>query len=777
MQTVVGKPYPRLDAVEKVTGRAKYGYDFEVPRMLYARILRSPHPHARVVKIDTSDAERVPGVAAVITSKDTGNRLRGTGLNDTPTLAFDRVRYVGEPVAAVAAGDPRTAQKALDLIRVEYEVLASLTDPEVAMQHNPPIVLHPDLYNYGGAYAFGPKPDRSRPNVCASFRIVSGDVDRAFREADTVVESKFTTSMAQHAQMEPITCVAEWKQDGTLTLWQPTQSPFRTRQELSYALGIPTSRIRVICPLMGAGFGVKLSSHVGPIAAFLSKKTRRPVKIVLNREEDFAATLVRHPFIIRIKDGVKKDGTLIARQMSMILDGGAYSGGSGVHVTKICALTAIAGYRIPNVKIESNRVYTNHVPGGAFRGFGALQVVWAIECQMDIIAKKIGMDPVEFRLKNLYDDGDITPIGEKILSISHKEALRRVAEEFRATPNDVATNSGWRRGKAVVALYKPSHAPTASSALVKVDDDENIGVWTSTSDMGVGSNTVLAQIAAEVLTLPVDKARVFPPDTLLTPFSDGGFSSRQTYEDGNAVRLAALDVKRQILERAAEILDEELGELDLQGGWIVSRKGISKKLRIRDLFVRDQTRYGAFLPEGEFIGKASWHQKAGVLDPDTGKCETQRAQAFYMSGAAGAEVEVNSETGEVRVTRIVMAADVGKAINPLLVQSQIEGGVIMGLGTALYEQMVLDKGRIMNPNYLKYCVPTAAELPEITSIIIEKPHPDGPFGAKGVGELPTLGPPPAVANAVCNAINARIFDLPLTPDKILSASSKVDEVQ
>lgn len=764
---IVGKSVTRLDAREKVTGQMIYGFDFELPRMLHAKLKRSHLPHARIIAIDTQRAEQFRGVRAVLTHRDIPKILRGASVKDTPTLASDCVRYVGDPVAAVAADTIEIAEQALELIEVKYQELPAVFDPEEALSENPPVIIHPDLHNYKAAALHPARAVSHLPNASNFFQVRKGDVETGFREADFVIENRYTSHMAHHFHLELNVSVAKVESDDRVTIWESTQIPYLLRQEISEALQIPSDKIRVIAPHVGGAFGNKTTTHVGPITVALAKRTGRPVRLGLTREETFSTTHVRHPFVIYIKDGVNNDGTIIAREMKIILNGGAYSGGFGNNVTRSC-VTGATIYDVSSFKFEAYRVYTNQVQAGAFRGFGSGQVSWAVEVQMDKIAEKLGLHPLDIRMKNLLQEGDVNALGERVYPVDYKGLLKEVGLTLGMHGGGGKTHNGpWLRGKGIAIAHKWSLAPTASSAYVKITDEGSAEVWTSTIDMGTGAQTILAQITAETLNLALDKVKVIMPDTLLTPFSDGGFSTRQTYNDGNAVRLAALDVKEQILTKAALKIGARPGDLELQDGEIYHREKPDQRIALRDLYVWSKSRSGAFMPGQDLFGRGTWQQEAGSLDPETGQCTTDRAASFYDALATGVELEVNEETGQIRVLRMVLGTEPGRAINPKLLEGQIEGGAYMAYTTSLYEELVLEHGTILNSDLKDYKIAGSLDVPALKTIILETPFRDGPYGAKGVGEGGVISPSPAIGNAVFDAVGIRFHDLPITAEKIM----------
>lgn len=765
--TAIGRRVPRIDALEKVTGRAMYCTDLMLPNMLWGKILRSHYPHARIVSIDTRRAERLQGVRAVITADDVPNTRYGMGLSDEPVLARDKVRYAGEPVAAVAAESLEIAEEALTLIRVEYEQLPALFDPEAAMQIAPPAVIHPGLPSYEALPVLPPRLDPERPNICNHFTMRIGDVEKGFSEADHVLENRFATAMIGQCPLEAHNCLVQPEPDGSLTVWSSHQTLPVAQGQLSSALGIKPSQIRIRVPYVGGGFGGKTSIKGEAICASLAMKTKRPVKLVFNREEVFSCTSARFPFITYLKDGFKSDGTITAREVRLILDAGAYSE-AGYLTVRNAVFGIIGQYHTPNFTFDSYGVYTNHLPSGAFRGFGSPEVLFAIESHMDMIAEIAGIDPVEFRLRNALQEGQTNTLGELMTSVGARECLEKVAQAIQW--GHTKTSKGpWKRGKGIALGNKYSLAPTASQASIKVHHDGTIEVRTMATELGQGSHTVLAQVAAEEFDVPMESIRIISGDTAVCPFGHGAFSSRQTFNDGNAVRLACLDAKRQILEKAGKILNTDPEALEVRRGEIFMKGSPEKSLSISQLFTPAALSGIPFVAEGgELIGTATWYTTAVPIHPDT--CQSSKATAFYSYNAQAVDLEVNTETGDVRVLHHVSAADVGRAINPMLVEGQIEGGMLVSEGSALMEEVVFKNGKILNPLFTQYAFPTAVEMPHRTeSIIVEAEHPEGPYGAKGVGEATLTAGAPAFANALYNAAGVRITELPITPNKILEA--------
>jgi len=772
---MIGKGIKRVDSLEKVTGRALYSFDVELPGMLYGKILRSTVPHAKILNIDISEAQKLPGVMLILTGKDFPPYARyGYGLMDEPILAMGKVLYVGDSVAAVAAERPDIAEEALDLIDVEYEELPPIFDPEESLRPDPPSVIHEGLKDYIKLPIPLPVPDILSPNLCAYHKVRKGDVEKGFKEADVIVENRYSTSMIQHCQLESHNCVASWDEKGELTLWTSAQSLFVARQILSIIHQIPESNVRIIVPYVGGGFGGKIELTSEVICSVLAKITGRPVKIAYTRKETFINASVRHPVITHIKDGVKKDGTIIAREMRLIFDGGAYSKTTPFTVRN-SSLAATSTYRIPNFKLDSCGVYTNKPSAGAFRGFGCSQVCYAVESQMDEIAHKIGMDPAEIRLKNALEEGEKNIIDEVVISDGTKECIKKVKEAMDKKRSKEKIHGVWRRGVGYACGNKNSLAPTIANAYVRVNGDETVDVYTAALELGQGGHTAMLQIAAEEFKLPVEKIKLITGDTRVVPFDHGAFSSRQTFNTGNAIRLACIDAKQQLFESAAKLMEARAEDLDTGEGKIFVKGNPEKSIRISQLFM---PALGGMLPihGKEFFGRGTWVQEADLLSPETGLImganPIGRPVAFYIFNCHAVEIEVNIETGEIRILKYISANDVGKAINPDIVHRQAEGGAVMGIGSALYEELVFDNGNPINPNFSDYKIPTAKETPYIKdfeSIIVEAYHKDGPYGAKGVGEAVMIPTAAAISNALYDAIGIRIPDIPLTPERVWRA--------
>jgi len=747
----IGKNVPKVDALEKSLGKAIYINDITLPGMLHGKILRSPYPHARIIKIDTSRAKRVPGVKAVITADDLPDSRFGPFIKDEPVLARDKVRYIGEPVAAVAATDLDAAEEALELIIVEYEELPAVFDPLEAMKADAPLI-HENLKDYVTTFQA-----IQNGNVCSQTTFVQGDIEKGFREADVIVEETFTTQMQHQCYIEPAGAIAQMDVSGKFTVWSSTQAVFIHQARIAEALRIPMSKIRVIAPCVGGGFGGKIETHVQIICVALAQRVNnRPVKIILSREEEFSSTRPRHPCVMRCKLGVKKDGRIVAKEMVNIFDTGAYAC-DGPGVAAFGSLMARGPYRIPNFKIEGYCVYTNKVKCGALRGFGNPQTGFASESIMDIAAHEIGMDPLDFRLKNALEPGDRSVGGQVIKSVGIKHCLTKAAEaiEWKKSKKRKC------RGKGIASINHISGLLTVS-AIVRINEDGTICLHVGTVDIGQGSNTILCQICAEELGVDVKDIVIISGDTYSTPYTWATSASRLTYTGGNAVKRAALDAKKQLLELAADVLAVDKEVLEVGNKRVFVKTNPERSLTFQELGA-----ISCWVKGGPIIGKDSFMVEEPAFDRSGFQGFPFGTMTAYIFAAQSAEVEVDLETGQVQVIRGAAAHDVGRAINPQNVEGQIEGGYVQGLGYALTEETVFDRGKVVNPSFADYKIFTAADVPELRAIIVECLDETGPFGAKGVGEPGLVGVAPAVANAIFDAIGVRITELPITPEKLL----------
>ncbi|MBI3079187.1 MAG: molybdopterin-dependent oxidoreductase [Deltaproteobacteria bacterium] len=752
----VGQRIPRIDAEAMVTGKVCYAVDLQVPGMLVGKIVRSRVPHGRIVRVDTSRAEQMPGVRAVITGLDMPDRKIGLALRDATIVARHKVRYVGEPVAAVAAVDERTAEEAAEAIDVVIEELPAVFDPVEGAQPKAP-VIHEELGSYGHstfmARHYNPIPGT---NIAHHYWYRRGDVEAAYREAALVHEETFRIQPVHHGYMEPHVAVANVEPYGRVYLWSNTQRPFEVRKLVAEMFGWPEGRVRLTITKIGGGFGGKITPWLEPIAVALSARAGAPVKITLTRAEDFV-TCRRQGGRVRVKSGVAQDGTLLAREVEIHWDSGAFSD-LGVSVSTLAAISSPGPYRIPNVKVNSYLVYTNKVVAVPYRGLGVPEVMWAAESHMDSLAHRLGLDPIDIRMKNLAEEGDVAPWGEVFHSIGVKECLRRV-KEVRERRRQEGDGRGW----GVAVMHKFSTPGTMSEAVIRMNSDGTLLLLSGAPPIGQGCETSLAQIAAEGVGVPVSQITVVAGDTDATPFDAGTFSSRVCFHSGNAVLQAAREVRQRALALAAELLEARPEDLEIANGEIYVQGAPDRKTTMAEVARVSHMSQGApIIGVGAFRGGGSFK-----FDPDTGL--SGRAAAHWEYGAVLVKVDVDRETGKIDLRQVIGAHDVGKAINPLTVEGQIEGAALMGIGAALYEEMVFDGGSLVNPNFMDYLIPSALEAPDTEPILVETPHGEGPFGAKGIGEGPIIAIAPAIGNAVYDATGVRIRELPLTPERVLNA--------
>ncbi|MEK7849694.1 MAG: molybdopterin cofactor-binding domain-containing protein [Candidatus Omnitrophota bacterium] len=763
----VGKSVPRIDARQKATGEAVYAFDLKLPGMLVGKMLRSPYPHARILNIDTSKAEKLEGVAAVITAEDTfkikfgSNEFFFPNTVDQMALESEKVRYIGDEIAAVAAVDEETAQKALSLISVKYEVLPAVFDAVLAMKPGAP-QIHSAMNNIG-----------------VMMPVQFGDADKGLKESDYIREDVFVLQSAAHCALEPHVSLGKYEvSNDRITLWTSTQAPFKVREALAKTLRMAEADIRVVKLNVGGGFGGKLEMLPMDFAAcLLSKKSGGlPVKICCTRQEEFSFTRRKHPMIYKLKSGVKRDGTLMAITGEVIADGGAYcSYGPTVVAASIMRIFMV--YKITNIRIMGFRVYTNNPICGAIRGFGGVQSGFAIESHMDMLARGIGMDPVEFRLKNATDP-NMTTINKLILSSNGlKDCIKKAAEvsgwkNKYANAKDKAKNVARGIGMAIAAdvmgskMYK---AHESAGSIIKVEEDGSVYLFTGAADTGQGSDTAMAQIAAQELGVAYERVRVKAADTEITPFDTGSFASRVTFISGNATKNAATDAKKQILEVVASELKLEKDDLDIRDEQVVKKQDGSAVMSFdRAVQLCYSFNYGHLI-----IGRGSYNPKTTPIDFRTGEGNVSGSYGFE---AQVAEVEVNKKTGQVKVIKMYDVHDIGYPINPMSVHGQIEGSIVMGIGYTLHENLKFNEGRVVNPSFSKYRIPRATDISPIESIFIETNDPQGPFGAKGMGEASLLPTAAAIANAIYDAVGVQIKDLPITPQKVLKAIREKEAV-
>jgi len=741
--SLIGKRIPRIDSIKKAIGKALYTGDIKLPGMLYGRILRSPFPHARIRRIETQKAKRLLGVKSIITSVDTPKIKFGLSIEDELPLTDKKVRFIGDEVAAVAAFDEDTAEEALDLIQVEYEEISAVFNMEEALQPNAP-KLHESA-------------DR---NIAFRTFITRGDIEVGFRETDYISEEEFYTPLVHTAPIEPLCCVAQFDTDGRLTLWAPLQEVGRSIFPLAKALSLPLEKIRIIQPTIGGGFGGKNGIqpfHV--ISALLAKKAGSPVRLVNNRQEEMEVNRPAVPMKIWSRIGVKRDGRIIAKETKILADNGAYSG-HGPPITIAAAVRFDSVYRQKNLKTEATLVYTNNIPTGAYRGYGATQIAFALESHLDIIAREIGIDPLDLRLRNATQTGDISVHGWNITSSGLVDCLKSVAKASKWGHRRKAKEDhgiGIACSIHICGLKSPTKI-RGSTATVEIKKDGRVLIISGEGEIGQGANTVFSQIVAEELCLPLESIELSSLDTDKTPLSLGAFSSRVTVIGGNAVLIAASDAKKQLLDVAASLLGEKPGNLRLRKGMIQFGKHYRRSVSIGDVAGEAASR-GA-----PIVGKGTYDTGLDLPDKNTLYGDIASSYSF---AAHIAEVEVNRKTGVVNVLRLFCAHDIGMAINPMACEGQIEGGVAQGIGYALFEELKREKGKILNPSFTDYKIMRALDVPDIKCILVETNDPVGPYGAKGLGEEVTVPVAPAISNAIFDAIGVRVRQLPITPEKIL----------
>ena len=756
--TAVGRSIPKLENREKVLGRAEYIDDLYRPGMLHAAILGSPHAHAKILSYDVSEAMAAPGVVAVLTGDDVpADGRMGAFIKDEHAIAKGKVLYLGEPVAAIAAETLEQARAAVNLIRVEYEELPAILSPEAGLASGAAI-LHPDVASYVKVFDAG-----SEGNLCSRTELTEGDVDAVWSRCAVIVEGEFTTEAQAHVSIEPCGALAEVDAQGRVTLWSANQSVFRVQANVCESLKLPMSRLRSLSPRVGAGFGNKMEPHIQPLTVALALKTGRPVKCILTREEDFEIVRARHPFRIRMKTGADAEGRLIARDCEVLVDCGAYADDSP-GVIGYALLMSGGPYRIPHQRARGKLVYTNKLRFGAFRGFGNPQVSFAGEQQIDEIARKLNIDPIDMRRRNMLRDGDGWFVGPKIASNGLARCLDAVEAGSGWGKRALVARPGTRRGMGL-AVSAHISGLLGTGAIVRMLEDGTISLNTGATDIGQGSDTVLAQICAETLKIPVDMVSVASPDTDGSPYNWGTTASRVTYTTGRAVVGAAKEVLRQAMEHASEMLDTPLDDLELREGGRIAIRGSNTDLPFAAISGRAHWAKG-----GPIVGHHTLVFEEPTHDP---KRSIALGLPFprigvFSFGAVAIEVEVDEVTGQTRAVEAWSAIDVGRAINPRLVEVQIEGGLVQGLGFALYEEMVWDGPRLVNPSLMDYKIPTSADTPPIHSIVVEDPEPSGPFGAKGAGEIGLNPVPAAIANALAQAVGGVSHAIPLTPERVLA---------
>ncbi len=740
----------RADYLEKVTGAAQFVSDVLVPGMLHGRILRSPLPHARIRSIDASAALAMPGVVAVLTGADVstiragGNPHWGLYLRDRPLIAVDRVRYVGDPVAAVAAVDEFTAEEALDAIVVDYDPLPYVTDAEEAMAPEAP-VLHDKMDKIQNYYFKGGTNAVEGTNIFQHYQYAHGDVEEAFKVAYRVFEDKFRFPMVVHYAMEPHVVIADCRED-SITLWSGAQSPSTVQKTLSLIFGIDIAKIRVITPFVGGGFGGKSSVKIDPLVTALSWKAKRPVRVCLSVSESML-TCRRLSADIELKTAVDAEGKLLGKSVRVVMNGGAYAD-TGPAVAVKAAIRAIGPYRIPSLKLESYAVYTNTVPGAAFRSIGGPPAVWATESQMDVIADAMGIDPVELRFRNMLDKGGLVKPDLRAIDVDMPGMLRRAMAAMDEAGGDSKTC-----GVAVAASDPGIHA--LGSAIVRLKIDCSVLVITNTIELGQGAHGVLRSVASRILGQPLARIKVATPDTDLAPYDWVTGASRSTVIMGLAVEEACAEISREVRELAAALYGGEASSYVLADGGVAGPNGFTALI---DLMVAANG-----IDSGEFVG-------LGRITPRYRNGDFSRMPLFWETAVGVGETELDVETGEVRLTRYVSVADVGRVLNRKSAEGQDEGAAIQALGHTLYEELVYEDGQPLNASMIDYHVPAMDETPrEFHTVLIESGDGPGPQGARGMGEGAILPMAPVISNSLARQHGVRVRELPLTPERVWRA--------
>jgi CO/xanthine dehydrogenase Mo-binding subunit len=741
----VGRSVARLEGRDKVTGRAEYTHTMRIAGMLHAKLLRSTMAHGRIKSIDTSEAKKLPGVLHVITIDDVlkvlPNPYYGPAFHDQPILAHEKVRFVGEPVAVVLATDPHIAEQAVQLITVEYEELPAVYDEVEALTSN--VYVHDELKPAGSFADLKHLKGARNTNVALNYQLRRGNFDKAYEAAAQKFEHEFKTQKVLHLSFEPFACICDYRDDH-VTFYDSSQGPSFVRLEMARLLGWPENKVRIKVPYLGSGYGSKLYIKLEALALALSMIARKPVKIALSFEEMFYQ-ITRHPCTFRIKSGVDKDGKIVARKCEVFWNGGAYAD-IGPRVTQKAGLTASGPYDIDNVWVDSYALYTNQTPAGALRGFGVPQLVWAYESHMDMMARALNLDPVKFRRMNLLHEGREHATGQVLEDAPIEKVMDKVLERMNwSAPFDKGSGV-IRRGRGFAIAIKAVTSPTTSVAIVNIAGDGSVTLYCGTVDMGQGSDTAMAQFVGEELNIPAESVRIIPRDTDATPYDTGTLGSRSLFHMGHAVRNAAREAKEKL-----EAMAREVGE----------PKG--SNIPIAELF---QKRFG--MQAGNVIGTGTF--RPDYISPEPGTGQSSRVTPFWMVAGSGAEVEVDTETGHVKISKLVNVVDCGNAINPKAVETQISGAALMHVGFTMFEKMHLDGGQVTNASLADYKIPGFHDVPDVMeNVYVDHDQSNGPFGAKGVGEQSTFCPSPAIANAIDDAVGVRLREMPLNPETVYRA--------
>ena len=741
----IGRSVPRLEGRDKVTGRAEYTHTMRLPGMLHAKIFRSTVAHGEIKSLDTNAANKQPGVLHVVTIEDVKqfipNPYYGPAFHDQPILADGKVRFVGEPVAVVLAHDPHVAEQAVELINAEYKELPPVFDEMKALTAE--TFVHEQLKPAGTFTDLKHLQGVKETNVALDYHLRRGDFEKAYANAEHRFEHEFKTQKVLHLSFEPFATIADYRSDG-VTIHTASQGPSFVRTEIARLLGWPENKVRVKVPYVGGGYGSKLYIKLEALAVALSMIARRPVKVAATMEEMFYQ-ITKHPSTFRIKSGVDKNGKIVARKCEVYWNGGAYAD-IGPRVTEKAGLTASGPYDIDNVDIASYALYTNLTPSGSLRGFGVPQLVWAYESHMDMMARALKLDPAEFRRKNLLREGNIHATGQRLEDAPVDKVLDTVLDRLAWTQPFDRGDGAIRRGRGFGIAIKAVVAPTTSVAILNVSADGSVILYCGTVDMGQGSDTALAQMVGEALNVPAESVRIVQRDTDVTPYDMGTLGSRSLFHMGHAIQRAAHEVREKIAA-----LRKEVGEPE------------GSNIPISALFHK---RYG--MQASNIIGSGAF--KPDYVPPSRETGQSTNITPFWLISGAGVEVEVDTETGHIKIAKLISVVDAGKAVNPKIVETQISGGALMQLGFTLFEKIHIDGGQITNASLADYKIPGIHDLPgSMENLYVEHKQSNGPFGAKGVGESSMFCISPAIANALEDAISIRLTELPLTPETILRA--------
>ena len=734
---IVGRSVPRAEGKDKVSGRTLYAADINLPRTLWGKILRSPYPHARIHRIDATKARKVPGVKAVVTGEDTRELYVGKQIRDMPVLCWDTVRFVGDRVAAVAAQTVDAAEEAVALIEVEYEPLAAVFDPIEAMRSSAPR-LHPGV----GAYEGGPKDLLALDVHNGLTRLAwrKGDVEEGFRAADIVLEHTFRIPARHQGYLEPHAAVVAIDSDGRIQVFASAKNPFGIRSQLAKALRLPEDCIRINVVHVGGEFGGKGDGIDLPIAYFLARESRCPVKMVMTYAEELTASNPAHPTVITIRSGVKHDGRIVARFLRAVHACGAYG---ALKSNASLATWHYAGgqYRIDHTSFEFLQVYTNTVPGGYYRSPGAVATAFAVDSHTDLIAKELSMDPAEFRLKNFLGEGEEDGVGHRLHHVRFREVLQAALDAVEWKKPKRGSHHG--RG---IALSGRHISGGDTGLVLTAESDGNFTILSPTIDQGSGTHTILRQLVAEELRVPIDQVRVVIGNTDITPRDSGVRASRVTYVAGNAVVQASEKLRQQLLDQAARMLECSAADIEFGDAKFWLREDPGQQITLRRV-----------------VAQAPSPPSVSVYE------DYPYPEDISYVCAQVAEVEVDPETGRVRVNRVISAHDVGTVINPLTHQGQIDGATVMGVGQGIMEELVIENGRVMNNNLGDYKMPTVMDIPKLKTVLVKSTGGVGPLDAKPIGEFANNAPPAAIANAVADAVGVRLFELPVTAEKVYRA--------